>query len=56
MARACEAPIPFYQDMYFLSVMLDPQFGLNWIDLDVTNSDASSLKKFREDVKRTLKS
>ncbi|KAL1276730.1 hypothetical protein QQF64_036353, partial [Cirrhinus molitorella] len=54
MARECEAPMPFYEDVYFLSAMLDPQFGLNWIDLDVTNSDASSLKKFREDVKRTL--
>ncbi|KAK9953880.1 hypothetical protein ABG768_016000 [Culter alburnus] len=54
MARECEAPMPFHQDVYFLSAMLDPQFGLNWIDLDVSNSDASSLKMFREDVKRTL--
>jgi len=56
MARdsECEARLPFYQDVYFLSAMLDPQFGLNWIDLDVTNNDASSVKKFREDVKRTL--
>lgn len=56
MAMECEEPMPFYQDVYFLSAMLDPQFGLNWVDLDVTNHDATSLKKFREDVKRTLTS
>ncbi|GAA6069381.1 zinc finger BED domain-containing protein DAYSLEEPER-like [Tachysurus ichikawai] len=54
MGMECEEPMPFYQDVYFLSAMLDPQFGLNWVDLDVTNHDATSLKKFREDVKRTL--
>ncbi|KAL1276684.1 hypothetical protein QQF64_036307 [Cirrhinus molitorella] len=54
MARECEAPMPFYEDVYFLSAMLDPQFDLNRIDLDITNSDASSLKKFREDGQRTL--
>ncbi len=41
--------------MYFLAAMLDPQFGLNWVDLDVTNNENAVLvKKFREDLKRSL--
>lgn len=45
----------FNQDVYFLAAMLDPQFGLNWVDLDVTNNEnPDSVKKFREDLKRSL--
>uniref|UniRef100_A0A3B5QUR0 Uncharacterized LOC111606838 n=1 Tax=Xiphophorus maculatus TaxID=8083 RepID=A0A3B5QUR0_XIPMA len=28
---------PFNHDVYFFAAMLDPQFGLSWVDLDVTN-------------------
>ncbi|KAJ8337338.1 hypothetical protein SKAU_G00385580 [Synaphobranchus kaupii] len=35
--------------------MLDPQFCLSWVDLDVTNGGrATSLKKFREELKKIL--
>ncbi|XP_060728440.1 uncharacterized protein LOC132861708 [Tachysurus vachellii] len=45
----------FNHNVYFLATMLDPQFGLNWVDLDVTNNESpDSVKKFREDLKRTL--
>ncbi|KAL0199462.1 hypothetical protein M9458_008002 [Cirrhinus mrigala] len=45
----------FDHDVYFLAAMLDPQFGLNWVDLDVTNNENPvSVKKFREDLKRSL--
>lgn len=46
---------PFSHDVYFLATMLDPQFGLSWVDLDVTNGqNATPLKKFRDDLKKTL--
>nr|XP_055032707.1 uncharacterized protein LOC129421310 [Misgurnus anguillicaudatus] len=45
----------FNNNVYFLATMLNPKFGLNWVDLDVTNSESlDSMKKFREDLKRTL--
>ncbi|KAK2832613.1 hypothetical protein Q7C36_016075 [Tachysurus vachellii] len=45
----------FKHNVYFLATMLDPQFGLNWVDLNVTNNESPDLvKKFREDLKRTL--
>ena len=28
---------PFSHNVYFLATMLDSRFGLNWVDLDVTN-------------------
>jgi len=35
--------------------MLDPQFGLSWVDLDVTNrGNATSVKKIRDELKRTV--
>ena len=41
--------------MYFLATMLDPQFGLSWVDLDVTNrGNATSVKKIRDELKRTV--
>lgn len=46
---------PFSHNVYFLATMLDPQFGLNWVDLDVRNGqNATSNKNFREDLKKTL--
>ncbi|TRY58760.1 hypothetical protein DNTS_034590, partial [Danionella cerebrum] len=45
----------FNQNVYFLATMLDPQFGLNWVDLDVTNhEDPVSVKKLGDDLKRSL--
>ncbi len=45
---------PFGHNVYFLATMLDPQFGLNWVDLDVTNGqNATSVKNFREDLKKS---
>lgn len=45
----------FNHNVYFLATMLDPQFGLKWVDLDVTNNESPDLvKNFREDLKRTL--
>ncbi|CAJ1074243.1 uncharacterized protein LOC115579849 [Xyrichtys novacula] len=35
--------------------ILDDQFGLNWLDLGVTNGQkATSIKEFRDDLKKTL--
>uniref|UniRef100_A0A3Q3BF94 HAT C-terminal dimerisation domain-containing protein n=1 Tax=Kryptolebias marmoratus TaxID=37003 RepID=A0A3Q3BF94_KRYMA len=46
---------PFNHDVYFFATMLDPQFGLSWVDLDVTNrGNAVSVKKFRDELKKTL--
>lgn len=46
---------PFNHNVYFLATMLDPQFGLNWVDLDVNSGgDALSVKKFRKELKTTL--
>lgn len=46
---------PFNHNVYFLATMLDPQFGLSWVDLDVTNGgSATSQKKFRDELKKTL--
>ncbi|CAK6977231.1 zinc finger BED domain-containing protein 4-like [Scomber scombrus] len=46
---------PFSHNVYFLATMLDPQFGLNWVDLDVANGqNAPATKSFREDLKKKL--
>uniref|UniRef100_A0A3B3RYJ1 Zinc finger BED domain-containing protein 4-like n=1 Tax=Paramormyrops kingsleyae TaxID=1676925 RepID=A0A3B3RYJ1_9TELE len=46
---------PFNHNVYFLATILDPQFGLSWVDLDVTSGgNAASVKKFRDDLKKTL--
>lgn len=43
---------PFNHTVYFFATMLDPQFGLSWVDLDVTNGgNATSVKKFRDELK-----
>ncbi|KAJ8007599.1 hypothetical protein DPEC_G00095700 [Dallia pectoralis] len=45
-------------DMEESRAMLDPQFGLSWVDLDVSNSNidnATLQNQFREDLKRTLR-
>lgn len=44
----------FNHNVYFLAAMLDPQFGLKWVDLDVMNNENPvSVKKFREDLRRS---
>ncbi|XP_078026436.1 zinc finger BED domain-containing protein 4-like [Epinephelus lanceolatus] len=46
---------PFNHRIYFLAAMLDPQFGLSWVDLDVHNGESSpALKRFRDDLKKSL--
>lgn len=46
---------PFNHTVYFFATMLDPQFGLSWVDLDVTNGgNATSVKKLRDELKKTL--
>uniref|UniRef100_A0A3Q3AYL0 HAT C-terminal dimerisation domain-containing protein n=1 Tax=Kryptolebias marmoratus TaxID=37003 RepID=A0A3Q3AYL0_KRYMA len=46
---------PLNLDVYFFATILDPQFGLSWVDLDVTNGGkAASVKKFRDELKKTL--
>ncbi|KAJ8334008.1 hypothetical protein SKAU_G00413270 [Synaphobranchus kaupii] len=55
MAKESGREEPFNHNAYFVATMLDPQFGLSWVDLDVTNEgSATSLKKFREELKKTL--
>ena len=47
--------LPFNHNVYFIATMLDPQFGLNWVDLDVTyGGNATSQKKKRDELKKTL--
>ncbi|KAJ8001004.1 hypothetical protein DPEC_G00186310 [Dallia pectoralis] len=58
MAKKNEREEPFGHDVYFIAAMLDPQFGLSWVDLDVSNSNienATLQNQFREDLKRTLR-
>lgn len=46
---------PFSHRIYFLATMLDPQFGLTWVDLDVQNGETGpALKRFRDDLKKSL--
>ncbi|RXN07736.1 neoverrucotoxin subunit alpha-like protein [Labeo rohita] len=46
---------PFNHRIYFLAAMLDPQFGLSWVDLDVQNGETGpALKRFRDDLKKSL--
>lgn len=45
----------FQPQCVLLATMLDPEFGLNWVDLDVRNGkNATSIKNFREDLKKIL--
>ena len=46
---------PFSHNVYFLATTLDPQFGLSWVDLDVTNGDdLTSVRKNRDELKKML--
>ena len=47
---------PFNHRIYFLAAMLDPQFGLSWVDLDVHNRESgpAALKTFRDKLKKSL--
>ncbi|XP_037552908.1 serine/threonine-protein kinase Chk2-like [Nematolebias whitei] len=55
MAKDSGREEPFNHNVYFLATMLDPQFGLSWVDLDVTNGgNSTSVKKFRDELKKTL--
>ena len=46
---------PFHHRIYFLAAMLDPQFGLSWVDLDVHNGESGpALKRFRDNLKKSL--
>lgn len=55
MAKESGREEPFNHNVYFLATMLDPQFGLSWVDLDVNNGEnATSMKKLRDQLKKTL--
>lgn len=55
MAKESGGEEPFSHNVYFLATMLDPQFGLSWVDLDVNNGgNATSVKKLRDELKKTL--
>lgn len=55
MAKESGRKEPFNHNVYFLATMLDPQFGLSWVDLDVNNGEnATSMKKLRDQLKTTL--
>ncbi|GAA6090111.1 zinc finger BED domain-containing protein 4-like [Tachysurus ichikawai] len=46
MAKESGREEPFSHNVYFLATMLDLQFGLSWVDLDVNNGgNATSVKK-----------
>lgn len=57
VAKKSEKEEPFSHNVYFLASMLDPQFGLSWVDLDVNNegSTPSSQRKLRDELKKTLR-
>uniref|UniRef100_A0A3Q4GAH5 HAT C-terminal dimerisation domain-containing protein n=1 Tax=Neolamprologus brichardi TaxID=32507 RepID=A0A3Q4GAH5_NEOBR len=45
----------FSHRIYFHATMLNPQFGLTWVDLDVQNGETGpALKRFRDDLKKSL--
>lgn len=56
MAKKSEKEEPFSHSVYSLDTLLDPQFGLSWFDLDVTDGGSvpPSQRKFREELKKTL--
>ena len=46
---------PFVDKVYPLSTVLDPQFSLHWVDIDVLiDTDAHSLRHTREELKEML--
>lgn len=45
----------FSHDIYMQAVMLDPQFGMSWVDMDVTTSGSNfAIKGLREEVWKSL--
>lgn len=43
---------PFNHRVYCLATILDPQFGLGWVDVDVNNEESgASLRRFRYELK-----
>ncbi|XDV39249.1 hypothetical protein PO909_008513, partial [Leuciscus waleckii] len=55
MAKESGREEPFNHNVYCLATMLDPQFGLSWMDLDVINGEnATSVKKLIDQLKKTL--
>ena len=46
---------PFGDKIYLLSTVLDPQFCLQWVDIDVvTDTDLDAQRKTREGLKEML--
>lgn len=42
MAEDHGLDLPFAHDIYMLGAMLDPQFGLNWVEMDVRTSGSAT--------------
>ncbi len=46
---------PFCHDIYSQAAMLDPQFGMSWVDMDVrTSGNTVAIKRLREEVRKLL--
>lgn len=46
---------PFSHEIYAQAAMLDPQFGMSWVDMDVRTSGSTvTLKRLREEIRRSL--
>ncbi|XP_056135225.1 zinc finger BED domain-containing protein 4-like [Lampris incognitus] len=46
---------PFGEDVYFIAAMLDPRFGLSWVDMDVQSTENVMSPLVRDELKRSLK-
>ncbi|XP_016407175.1 zinc finger BED domain-containing protein 4-like [Sinocyclocheilus rhinocerous] len=46
---------PFSHEIYAQAAMLDPQFGMSWVDMDVRTSGSTvAIKRLREEVRKSL--
>lgn len=46
---------PFSHAIYAQAAMLDPQFGMSWVDMDVRTSGSTvAIKRLREEVRKSL--
>lgn len=55
MAEDHGLDLPFGHDIYMLGAMLDPQFGMNWVEMDVrTSGSATTVQNTKKELQKSL--
>lgn len=55
MAEDHGLDLPFGHDIYMLGAMLDPQFGMNWVEMDVrTSGSATTIQNTKKELQKSL--